>query len=90
MSQIAPNKDAQENYLYKQLRMEKCSSPITFCSRPIEFSKIPMCELSHVPLACARINSRWLAGWSELNNTRFLDFGQVNLIGFAHFHVNII
>jgi len=34
-------------------------------------------DLSHVPLAGARVNSRRLAGWSELKNTRFLDFGQL-------------
>jgi len=62
-----------------------CSSPRTFCPRPTGLPIIPLCELSHAPLACARVNSRWLTGWSELKNTRFLDFGQVNLIGFARF-----
>jgi len=38
------------------------SSPCTKRSHPAEKTLMPLRELSHAPLACARVNSRTLAG----------------------------
>jgi len=44
-----------------------------------------MRDLSHAPFAGAGVNSRRLAGLLELENTRFLDFGQCILMVFTRF-----
>jgi len=44
------------------LYLDYCSSPCTKRSHPAEKTLMPLRELSHAPLAYARVNLRTLAG----------------------------